>query len=142
MVIDERTNRFVMRKIFLRKVGDAIKSIIKMLGRNRVDKPKDEKPEVSKIINKYSKIITHTKLSRSDAVTELRSMVIELGTIPPMSIAQARRIMRESFKRDPDFKRSYIANISMRIFYDQMGITESSLRDKMSEKILDLVFEE
>jgi len=139
MVIDERTERFVMRRIWL---GRVVNFIVKILRGNRVDKPKDERPDVSKIINKYSKIITNTKLSRSDAVTELRSMVIELGTIPPMSIAQARRIMRESFKRDPDFKLTYIANISMRIFYDQMGIEDSELRDKMAEKILDLIFEE
>lgn len=139
MVIDERTERFVMRRIWL---GRVVNFIVKILRGNRVDKPKDERPDVSKIINKYSKIITNTKLSRSDAITELRSMVIELGTIPPMSIAQARRIMRESFKRDPDFKLTYIANISMRIFYDQMGIEDSELRDKMAEKILDLIFEE
>lgn len=139
MVIDERTERFVMRRIWLEKV---INFIMKLLRGSKMDKPKDERPDVSKIINKYSKIITHTKLSRSDAVMELRSMLIELGTIPPMSIAQARRIMRESFKRDPDFKQTYIANISMRVFHDQMGITESSLRDKMSESILDLIFEE
>jgi hypothetical protein len=142
MVIDKRTERFVKRRIFLNKVINVIRSLINMLRRRRVDKPKNERPDVSKIINKYSKIITHTKLSRSDATTELRSMIIELGSIPPMSIAQARKIIRESFKRDPDFKRTYIANISMRVFYDQMGIEDASLRDKMSESILDLIFEE
>ena len=106
-----------------------------------MDKPKDKQPEISKIINKYAKILTHTKLSKSDAVAELRSMFMEANRIP-MTIAWARKIMRDAFKNAPDFKQSYIANISMRVFHDQMGITESPLRDKMSESILDLIFEE
>ena len=138
MVIDERTERFVMRRIWLEKV---VNFIMKILRGSRVDKPKDEQPEVSKIINKYAKILTHTKLSRSDAVTELRTMFMEAGSLP-MTITRARKIMRDAFKKDPDWKRTYIANISMRVFYDQMGIEDTELRDKLSEQILDLVFEE
>jgi len=70
------------------------------------------------------------------------SEVQELKDLPVGSIKEARRIMREAFKDDPDFKQSYIANISMRVFHDLMDIQDSDLRDKMSERILDLVFEE
>ena len=138
MVIDERTERFVMRKIWLERV---VNFIVKILRGSRVDKTKDEQPEISKIINRYAKVLTHTKLSRSDAVAELRSMFMEAGSVP-ITIARARKTMRDAFKADPDWKRTYIANISMRVFYDQMGIEDSELRDKMAEKILDLIFEE
>lgn len=103
---------------------------------DKKDKPIDR----SRLIDKYSKIFSHTKLSRSDITAELRSLFVEADNIP--TIAHARKIMREAFKNDPDFKRAYIANISMRVFYDQMGIEDSKLRDKMAEKILDLIFEE
>lgn len=94
----------------------------------------------SKLINKYAKILTsYSQLKRSDVVDELRTMFIEAGNF---SIAAARKVMREAFKKDPDWKRTYIDNISMRIFYNQMGIDDKELRDKLSEQILDLVFEE
>lgn len=95
---------------------------------------------LSKLINKYAKILTsYSNLGRSDAVAELRTMFVEASNF---SIAAARRIMREAFKKDPDWKRTYIDNISMRVFYDQMGVEDKELRDKLSEQILDLVFEE
>lgn len=96
---------------------------------------------ISKLIDKYSKVLSHTKLSQSDIRTELRSMFMEAGRVP-LDITNARRTMREAFKKDPDFKKVYIANLSMRIFHDQMGIEDGELRDKISEQILDMLFEE
>lgn len=38
--------------------------------------------------------------------------ILECGT-PPISIADARSVLRDAFKDDPDFKHSYMANIRM-----------------------------
>jgi hypothetical protein len=95
----------------------------------------------SRLIDKYAAILAHTKLGVGDIKTELRSMFMEAGNITP-TIKQARKVLRDAFKKDPDFRNSYIANISMRIFYDQLGMEDPELRDKISGQILDLIFEE
>ena len=55
-------------------------------------------------------------------------------------ITHARRIMRKAFEKDPDFKRSYVANIAMQVLYDQYDV-QINIANEQAEKILDLIFE-
>ena len=56
-------------------------------------------------------------------------------------IARARRIMRNIFKKDPDFKRVYIANVAM-CLYDNVGkiFLDQKVRNEVALKIVDLIF--
>lgn len=64
------------------------------------------------------------------------------------SVKKARKIMREAFDADPDFKMGYIANIAM-LLYDRLekdGITlpneilDYDKRNAAAEDILELIF--
>ena len=67
-----------------------------------------------------------------------------------MSIKKARNKIRKTFMNDPQFKHSYVANIAMLIYGDQIGIkgephTITNLSDvmgcnSMAERIIDLIF--
>jgi len=60
-------------------------------------------------------------------------------------IKDARRIMRNAFIKDPDFKQTYIANISM-CMYDELHNRKyrpklrPEDRDAISERLLDMIF--
>jgi len=54
-------------------------------------------------------------------------------------IKLARAVMREAFKEDPDFKRTYIDNVAM-VLYDRLDINIREDRDDVAETIVDLVF--
>jgi len=55
------------------------------------------------------------------------------------SVKKARKIMREAFDADPDFKLGYIANIAM-LLHDHYGITDYDKRNAAAEDILKLIF--
>ncbi len=61
-----------------------------------------------------------------------------------ISVAGARKIMREAFENDPEFKMTYIANIAVMLYewfpVIRHGLMRSS-RNEAAEKILDRVFE-
>ena len=69
-----------------------------------------------------------------------------------MKIKKARKVIRKAFKADPDFKRTYIDNVSMCLcdtFIDEKAVSgyrnDTDLRDKttrdgLAEKIIDLIF--
>ncbi len=50
-------------------------------------------------------------------------------------IMAARKVIREAFESDPEFKHTYIATIAV-ILYDYYG-TEHDAREAIAEKILD-----
>ena len=67
-------------------------------------------------------------------------------------IVKARRIMREAFDADPDFRRVYEANIAMLIYDDQVARREKTRRavitnlgtkegcNNIADRILTLIF--
>lgn len=58
-------------------------------------------------------------------------------------IKKARKVMREAFEKDSDFKMTYIANIEM-MLYAECGHEGHSNRvtNGVAEKILDRIFSE
>ena len=66
-----------------------------------------------------------------------------------MTIKQARATMVQAFKKDPEFRWGYVANISALIYDNQRNSTsppkenlkEISGCNQMAERILKLVFE-
>ena len=54
-------------------------------------------------------------------------------------IPQARKVFRDAFDKDSDFKQGYIANIAM-LLHDHHGITDFDKRNAAAEDILKLVF--
>ena len=56
-------------------------------------------------------------------------------------IKKARKIMRDAFKRDPDFRYGYQSNVAM-LLHDQYGIIEHDKRNAAADDILKLIFEE
>ncbi len=50
----------------------------------------------------------------------------------------ARKIMRDAFEKDPEFKHTYIANVAI-IIYEHFG-TEHDARGGIAEKIIDRIF--
>ena len=67
-----------------------------------------------------------------------------------ISIKEARQTIRESFKNDPDFKRTYVDNVAVLLYdlfagVDTIGVTDMSVkgcRDDYAERIIDLIFSE
>jgi hypothetical protein len=64
------------------------------------------------------------------------------------SIAEARKLMRDAFKKDPDFKRGYIDNVACKLMDNGLksetgkALTHSKpLRDLIAEEIIDLIFD-
>lgn len=65
-------------------------------------------------------------------------------------ITNARRVMREAFEKDPDFKRTYIDNVDCALldYEDKYSMSLFSLfnqkeaREKLAERIVDLIFAE
>ncbi len=61
------------------------------------------------------------------------------------TIARSRRIMREAFAADPDFKRTYIANVAMTM-HDELHDRgykpklKPEDRDAVAEQVIDLIF--
>lgn len=63
-----------------------------------------------------------------------------------MKIKNARKTMRAAFKKDPDFKRTYVDNVAMYV-YDNAPFRpdffkEKDNRDEFAEEIIDLIFSE
>lgn len=62
----------------------------------------------------------------------------------PNEIQEARRVMREAFERDPEFKQTYIANIACMLIDNIPGLKRNQkaidIRDDVAEKILDRIF--
>lgn len=54
-------------------------------------------------------------------------------------IQKARKVFKDAFKKDPDFKQGYRSNIAM-LLHDRHGITDYDKRNKAAEDILELVF--
>lgn len=57
----------------------------------------------------------------------------------PDKIPKARKIFRDAFNKDSDFKMSYRANIAM-LLHDHHGITNYDKRNRVAEDILNLIF--
>lgn len=55
-----------------------------------------------------------------------------------VSIADARRIMREALK-DKDLELAYVSNIAM-LLHDRYGICEMKMRNQAAKDILNLIF--
>lgn len=57
-------------------------------------------------------------------------------------IKKSRKIMRKIFKKDPDFKRTYIDNVSMNLYdlSEETNFSDKESRDKVAEGIIDLIF--
>ena len=60
----------------------------------------------------------------------------------PKEIKQARHIMRMAFKRDPDFKQGYIANVAMLLHdhYQNLDFEVRDIRESAAEEIINLIF--
>ena len=62
----------------------------------------------------------------------------------PKQIRAARRVMREAFEADPDFKRTYIDNIAMFLHDEFVAVDKTMLdkqkRDNTAERLLDVLF--
>ena len=66
-----------------------------------------------------------------------------------MTIKQARATMVQAFKKDPEFKQGYVANIACLIYDNQKNSTsppKENLRkmdgcNRMAERIMKLIFE-
>ena len=55
-------------------------------------------------------------------------------------IAEARKVMREAFAADPEFRRTYVDNIAI-LMWDRLG-TPHEERNALAEEILDKIFSE
>lgn len=85
---------------------------------------------------------THRQRARlAESVTLPADDFIELLDVADgvTSVPVARRTMRDSFKRDPDFRHGYVANVAM-LLHDRHGITNHAKRNKAAEEIIDLIF--
>ena len=58
----------------------------------------------------------------------------------PVSIRQARKAFVEAFKRDPDFRIGYQANIAC-VLLDRLNITDYETRNTIADEIIKVVFE-
>lgn len=58
------------------------------------------------------------------------------------AIADARKVMRDSFKKDPDFRHTYQANIAMLLYDRRKEFSNKKLEDcnKLADMIIDLIF--
>jgi len=68
-----------------------------------------------------------------------------------MKIKKARKVIRKAFKKDPDFKRTYVDNVAMKLhdtFIDPSAVSGlhpihmqlKADRDKLATEIIDLIF--
>ena len=68
-----------------------------------------------------------------------------------MKVKKAKKVIRRAFKKDPDFKRTYVDNVAMHLsdtFSDNDSISgyhihnlrDKKIRDKIAEGIIDLIF--
>ena len=53
--------------------------------------------------------------------------------------AEARKTMSDTFKKDPDFRHTYEANVAM-LLYDR-GYVTKKIRNKIADEILTLIFD-
>jgi len=83
----------------------------------------------------FYKTIESSNLSYS-AIVKSRNQNIE-----HKKLLAARALLKERFLNDLDFLQGYIANISMVIFFDRLGITDKEERDRLSLEIMNLIFE-
>lgn len=62
--------------------------------------------------------------------------------IKPKEIKKARRTIRKAFKKDPDFKKTYIANVAMYLHDECQGLdmTVKTIRESSAEGIINLIF--
>ena len=58
------------------------------------------------------------------------------------AFVNARTIIRDTFKTNPDFKRTYIDNVAMYLYNcaHDTDMTEKPTRDHIAEGIIDLIF--
>ncbi len=65
-----------------------------------------------------------------------------------MRFKKARRVIRKAFKKDPDFKRTYVDNVAVHLYDSITGMNgmrdtdlkDKDTRDKMATEIIDLIF--
>ncbi len=62
----------------------------------------------------------------------------------PEEIKHARKVMREVFKADPNFKRTYIDNVAMYLYdhASNIDMNHKLTRDSVAEGLIDLIFSE
>ena len=56
------------------------------------------------------------------------------------SIRLARKIFKDHFEEDEDFRRVYQSNIAM-LLHDRHGITNHKIRNKIADDIMEVIFE-
>lgn len=69
------------------------------------------------------------------------------------AVADARKVMSDAFKKDPDFYRAYHANVAMRLYDLQyqmcpktksvrrLNFRDKNVRDKVADSIMKLIFD-
>jgi len=56
------------------------------------------------------------------------------------NIKEARKVFKDAFDKDPDFRYGYQSNIAM-LLHDQYGITDHKIRNAAASDIIKLIFE-
>jgi len=58
-----------------------------------------------------------------------------------MSVARARKIMKDALNSDEDVKIAYVSNVAM-LLYDELGdsMASKAVREALANKILNLLF--
>lgn len=59
-----------------------------------------------------------------------------------ITVKEARRAIRKAFRRDPDFKRTYIDNVAMYLHDECQGLDFEvrNIRDSAAEGLIHLIF--
>ena len=61
-----------------------------------------------------------------------------------MKIKKARKVMRDAFEKDPNFKYVYIANVGMYLYDNREPleylIDNKEVRERVATEIIDLIF--
>lgn len=65
---------------------------------------------------------------------------INAALISPDKIKAARRVIRDAFSADPNFRFGYQSNIAM-LLHDHYGITDHKIRNAAASEIIKLIFE-
>lgn len=56
------------------------------------------------------------------------------------TVKQARKAMAEAFRKDPQFRDAYVANVAI-LLNDRYGITDHETRNRAGDEIVRLIFE-
>jgi len=102
--------------------------------------PEVVKPGIPAVMDELAAEYEHVLNEIQTSLAFLKKAQEKFGDVDPISIADARRVIREAFERDPDCKRAYIVNIAMKLM-DRLH-TKAGIRDEVSEEILDMIFSE